>query len=102
MPRIPLKTWADCTPENPYVIFIDTLCTGWQSIREDGGMDADNASPPLLYKSPKELSKDMNDSFFNADGDLVAMPLKEFMEQGGNGRKAIYIRDPDRRNDSHG
>lgn len=90
MRRTPLKTWADCSPANPYVLCWDTLCQGWVAFKAEGYDTEDETAPPLLYTSAKEISADYNDSFMNRDGDILAIPLSEFTAQGGEGRKAIF------------
>ncbi len=90
MKRQPLKTWAACTPENPFVVVTDTICTGWQCFKAEGFAREDDNAPPLLYTTARAISADVNDDFLNADGELWAMPLSEFLAAGGNGRKAIF------------
>ena len=61
----------------PTVIMFDTICTGWDTVKDEDGQ-------PVIYTDPDELAEDLE--FFGGD----PMPLAEFEEQGGVGRKAIF------------
>ena len=63
------------TPIKPHVIAFDTLCEGWQAIKEDGDKIA-------IYTTQEELDDDLE--FFGDD--CFAVPLEDFEE----GRKFFF------------
>ncbi len=61
------------TFKRKYIVAFDTMCTGWDCIRDEN-------NNPVLYNSEKEAEED------KFDEDDFVIPATEFIE----GRKAIF------------